>query len=137
VDYTIDTSESEYPTRTALSKMVVNVLADVFAGQPVWHALNAFSLIWYLIVVIPLFFGMVAFGRKDAPELAVQQVNTVRLLMSEAGLSAAQRQIIWRSVIDKYIDAVGPDLSRQPALTDAYPRTVNELGGDGAHPLSS
>jgi hypothetical protein len=116
-----------------LVKMAVTVLATTYAGQLVWQTLESFSLIWYLLVAIPLFFGPMAFGRKGAPESVAQQVNTIQLLMSQAGFSKAQAQLIWKSLIDKYIKAMQPDFSRGPKLVDLYRETAKELsdGGDG------
>jgi hypothetical protein len=117
-----------------LIKMFVGVFASSHPDRVVWHALDAFSLIWYLIIVIPLFFAPLVFGHKGAPESVAQQVNTIELLMSQAGFTKVQASLIWKALIDKYIKAMQPDLSRAPKLVDLYKETAKEFGDGGGHP---
>jgi hypothetical protein len=117
-----------------LIKMFVGVLAFVYPDQVVWHALDVFSLTWYLVIVIPLLFAPLAFGHKGAPESVAHQVKTIELLISQAGFTKVQAALIWKSLIDKYIKAMQPDLSRAPKLADLYKETAKELSDGGGHP---
>jgi hypothetical protein len=115
-------------------KMSVGVLASAYPDQMVWHALDADSLTWYLTIVTPLFFASLVFGHRGAPESVAQQVKTIELLMSHAGFTKAHAALIWKSLIDKYIKAMQPDLSRAPKLADLYKETAKEFGDGGGHP---
>jgi len=130
-----------YPTRLfvgisfgTICKMAVAALAAAYVSQPLLHALDQFALYLYIVAVTPLLFVPIMFGRKGAPDSAVQQVNTVRLLIAEAGFTRGQAQFIWRSLIDKYIRAAQVDLSRPPKVVDLYKESAGELTGEGGQP---
>jgi hypothetical protein len=106
-------------------KTAVTVLSKTYAVQP-WTALDEFAAAWYILLIVPLFFAPVVLGRRGAPETAVHQVNTVRLLLQEAGFRGAQQQMIWRALIDKYLKAVQPDLSEKPRLASMLRDAVAE-----------
>jgi hypothetical protein len=130
-----------YPARLSVGisfgticKMAVAALAAAYVGQPLLHALDQFALYLYIVAITPLLFIPIMFGRKGAPDSAVRQVNTVRLLIAEAGFTRGQTQLIWRSLIEKYIKAAQVDLSRPPKVVDLYSETAKEFSGDGGHP---
>jgi hypothetical protein len=130
-----------FPVRLALgvavgfgAKTGVHVLAETTAEKS-WVALDEFSSIWFILILTPWLFVPIIFGRKGAPESAVHHINTVELLIARSGLSPHQRTMIWRSLIEKYLNAVQPDLSRpSPALNALLDDAKKDIDGTPENP---
>jgi hypothetical protein len=75
-------------------------------------------------------------GKYGAPETAVHQVNTVKLLLEQSDFTTAQRQMIWRSLIEKYIKAAKADFSHPAKLQDLYHETAQDVKGNAGTPLT-
>lgn len=122
--YLVTSLGTLFPVRLALGiaigfaiKTCIHVLAETGADKS-WVAFDEFNSIWYIVVVAPWLFVPIIFGRRGAPESTVHHINTVDLLIARSGLSPHQKSLIWRSLIEKYLNAVQPDLSRpSPALS--------------------
>jgi len=71
-------------------------------------------VLWYVIIVTPLLFMPIIFGRRGALEQVAHHVDTLRLFIDQAKFSAAQRQLYWHSLIEKYIHAVQPRFDQAP-----------------------
>jgi hypothetical protein len=128
---------TNYPMRlgigiafACLSQTVVRVLARINPDVVVWQTLNDLGTIWYLIIITPLMFLTVVFGKRGAPEGAVQQINTIRALIAEGNFSSAQRVMIWRSLVEKYLNALQPDLSSAPRLKPMFDEVSKDFTPD-------
>lgn len=131
------TFATNYPMRLAIGvalacfvQTVVHVLARTFPDDPALQALDEFATIWYLIIFTPLMYLPVILGKEGAPESVVTQINTIKALISEGDFGTVQRIMIWRSLTDKYLAALQPDLSRPPKLRDLYHEAANEIHPD-------
>ncbi|TQF27841.1 hypothetical protein UNPF46_29210 [Bradyrhizobium sp. UNPF46] len=100
-----------------LMKTLVHVAALVEKGE-LWIALDEFSSVWYVIVIAPLLFINVVLRSRDAPEQSAHHVSTIDLMITRSGLPRAQANQVWRSLIEKYLTSVQPDLSRPPPRLD-------------------
>lgn len=80
--------------------------------SPLFKTLNDFSVTYYCIAMAGLFMLPVAFGKGDAPEEVVHQVRTIEVLINAARLGKEQTQMIWRSLVYKYLEAAKPSLNR-------------------------
>lgn len=108
-------------------KIVISVLLKVYPENPVWMALNEYPAVWYVLVIAPLLFIPVVFGREGALEAAILQINTLKLLITEGGFSETQERLIWRSVVERYVNGIQPDLSRSPSLTELSKNALDEV----------
>lgn len=82
-------------------------------------ALLASVPLWQLfIIVLPCFFVFLTFGHNGAHEAAVIQIKTIKLLIAESGISQTQSKFIWKALIDKYIEAIQPDISQQSSVVN-------------------
>jgi hypothetical protein len=79
------------------------------------------------LLITPLFFSTIIFRRSGAPESAIHQVNTVQLLIDKGGFTNAQRQLIWRSLIEKYLRAIEPDISKEAKLSELIKESVEDI----------
>jgi hypothetical protein len=80
-----------------------------------------------MIVCAPLTFLPLIFGKRNAPESVVHQINTIQAILDRSGLPRVAQQLVWRALINKYVDAAKPDLSAPPNLEAVFNETANEL----------
>ncbi|AOO81598.1 hypothetical protein BHK69_15080 [Bosea vaviloviae] len=84
----------------------------------------------YLAIFLPLCFVSILLRGNGAPEAAIEQVNTIEMIMRRSRLSQAQCGLIWRSLLEKYVSAARPDLAVKPNLVDAYKEVEVEIAAD-------
>jgi hypothetical protein len=110
-----------------LVKTIVHVAATI-QEQVLWRTLDEYNSIWYVIIVAPLLFIPVIIRSHGVPEQALHHINTIDLMITRSGLTPAQAQMMWRSLIEKYLASVQPDLSHPaPALDTLFEDTKHEL----------
>ena len=97
-------------------------LADLAAGTSFWV---------YFIISLPICFISILIKGNGAPELAIEQVNTVELIMRRGQISQSNRAMIWRSLLEKYVNAARPDLGVKPDLVETYKEVEAEITSDG------
>jgi len=68
----------------AALKIVLTVAARHNPESAVWNAFNEFSVLWYVIIVTPLLFMPIIFGRRGALEQVAHHVDTLRLFIDQA-----------------------------------------------------
>jgi hypothetical protein len=114
-----------------LARIAISVLAKLYPDNLFWATLNEYTAAWYVVIITPLLFISLVFGRRGALEAPIQQINTVRLLIEEGDFSIGQQRLFWRSLVEKYIKSIQPNLSRSPSLTDFSGQAIDELRGEG------
>ncbi len=110
-----------------IAKTMILLFAKMNPESVFWDALDQLSVLWIIVMVAPLLFIPVIWRRYGAPEAAIHQASTIRMLLEEAGIKGAQRQMFWHSFIDRYIKSLKPDLSEAPPLRKVVEETINEL----------
>ncbi|WP_315804368.1 hypothetical protein [Bradyrhizobium sp. SZCCHNS3002] len=131
---------TNYPMRLAIGislaclvHTVVRVFAKALPESNIWQALNEFGTTWYILIIAPLLFVSIVFGKQGAPEGAIQQINTIKALISEGGFNSSQRVMIWRSIVDKYLTALRPDLWGKPDLGRIFDEVKNDFTPGEGH----
>lgn len=104
----------------------------MYPGVTIFKIITEANLLEISAILIPVFFLSVLRGGKGAPEAAVQQVKTIELLIEKAGFSKPQKTMIWRALVDKYLQAAKPDLQIAPDLTSSFEEVRAERAEDSA-----
>jgi hypothetical protein len=125
---------ARYPIRLA-GAIGLSVLTQM-SGR-VWKIMDAESQLAVLIaetevyiyfaMIAPLCFLSIVLKGNGAPESAVHQVNTIDLIMQRAKLSQHHCTLIWKKLLEKYVEAAKPDLSKQPDLMAAFEEAKDEV----------
>jgi hypothetical protein len=128
---------TNYPMRlgigaafSCLLKTLVHVMAKVHPTEVIWLTLDEFGAIWYIAAITPLAFVTIVFGKKGAPEGVIYQINMVRALIAEGNFAPYQRILFWRSLTEKYLAALQPDISRNPSIRNLADETKEEFSID-------
>ena len=93
----------------------------------VFMALNEFGAAWYIAILCGGLFWPVVFNKRSTPEGIISQIDTVDELIRRAHLGPSQAQILWHSLITKYLEALKPDLSEAPNLRDIIKDAEKDL----------
>ena len=107
-------------------KFVVQVLSVNLDQSVTLRFMANASSLFYISTATAIFFLPLAFGRRSAPEEAVQNIATVDAILDRADLSKAQRQMIWRSLLERYVRTAGPDLKTPVRVTDLLDEQTKE-----------
>jgi hypothetical protein len=114
-----------HPIRAAIgvalglaTKIVIYVAAGLFPDEKAFSLLGEFNATWYAAIWVGILFAPVVFGRYGAPETVILQFNTVDELIRRAGLGPAQARLIWHGLISRYLEALEPDFSQPPSITE-------------------
>lgn len=108
-------------------KFLVVILAGVYPESGPLKAVNELDL-WFLILMItPLMFVPLIWGGSGAYESAVVHAKTLRKLIGEAKLTKIQERLIWLELINKYIQAVRPELSESADLKRVFDDVARQI----------
>ena len=110
-----------------LTRIAISVLTKLYPDNLFWAALNEYTSAWYVVIITPLLFMPLVFGRRGALEAPIQQINTIKLLIEEGDFSSSQQRLFWRSLVEKYIQSVQPNIASSPSITNLSEQTVEEL----------
>jgi hypothetical protein len=92
------------------AKVIWAVALAYFPASPLFRVLNDFPAYYDCLVFVGILMLPTAFGYKGAPEAVAHQIRTVEALLDAAGFSAAQRRLVWHSLVQKYLGVLEPDL---------------------------
>jgi hypothetical protein len=110
-------------------KFAVLILAEAFPESGSLKVINGTDLWFIILMITPLMFVPLIWGGSGAFESAVLHANTVRKLMNEARLTKIQERLIWLELINRYVQAVRPELSEEVDLKRVFDEIVKELEG--------
>jgi hypothetical protein len=112
-----------YPIRLAIAvglsaavKIFAHVMTVASPDVDLWAALNAINMLYYTMAFGAFVFIPVLSTRRGIPEAAFHQLNILEEMMERGNIPAAQRRMIWTSLIGKYLAGITPTFSTPPNL---------------------
>jgi hypothetical protein len=95
-----------------LIKIVWVLGVAYFPTSVLFKELNNLPVFYNCIVLVGLLMIPAAFGRRGAPEDASLQIRTIEALLDAGNFSSSHRRLIWHSLVQKYLEAVRPNLDK-------------------------
>lgn len=94
-----------------LLKVAVVLLSASFNENALFQKLAEFPTYYFMIIATGILFIPFMFGYRKISANAREQILVIEQLMEKSELTEPQRQLIWRLLIQKYVQDIRPDFT--------------------------